>query len=164
MSNHKQNKIMKTTRFFLGTALLVIALLIQSCDKLDQTKDTGILPARFKVDVPSALSSDNTTVKSSLLKNAKGDTLKGNDIYGMLKVFIAIGEGAGDIVQGIIGSIVIYHIDKPMTLSFQSNDDNRLKNLVVVENPSYDGRNWEYVLTITDASSENNADGGNFLE
>ncbi len=164
MSNHKYNKIMKTTRFFLGTALLVIALLIQSCDKLDQSKDTGILPARFKVDVPSALSSDNTAVKSSLLKSAKGDTIKGDDIYGMLKVFIAIGEGAGDVVQGIIGAIAIYHIDKPMTLSYQSNDDNRIKNLVVAENPSYDGRNWEYVLTITDAASENNADGGKALQ
>ena len=164
MSNHKYNKVMKTTKNFLGTALLVIALMIQSCDKLDQSKDTGILPARFKVDVPSALSSDNTTVKSSLLKSAKGDTVKGNDIYGMLKVFIAVGEGAGDIVQGIIGAIAIYHIDKPMTLSYESNDDHRIKNLVVAENPSYDGRNWEYVLTITDAASENNADGGKALQ
>ena len=164
MSNHKYNKVMKTTRFFLGTALLVIALLIQSCDKLDQPKDTGILPARFKVDVPSALSSDNTVVKSSLLKSAKADTVKGDDIYGMLKLFVAIGEGAGDVVQGIIGAIAIYHIDKPMTLSYESNDDHRIKNLVVAENPSYDGRNWEYVLTITDATSENNADGGKALQ
>jgi hypothetical protein len=165
MSNHKYNKVMKTTRFFLGTALtLVIAIMIQSCDKLDLKKDTGILPARFKVDVPSALSSSNTSVKSSLLKSAKADTIKGDDVYGMLKLFVAIGEGAGDVVQGIIGAIAIYHIDKPMTLSYESNDDHRIKNLVVAENPAYAGRNWEYVLTITDAASENNADGGKALQ
>jgi hypothetical protein len=153
---------MKTTRFFLVTAFLVIALMIQSCTKEKQSTDTGILPAKFKVDIPSSLSSDN--VKSSILKSANGDTLKGNDIYGMLKVFIAIGEGAGDVVQGIIGAIVIYHIDKPMTLSFQSKDDNRMKNIVVLENQTYGDKTYEYMLTITDAASESTADGGKALQ
>ena len=166
MSNHKYNKVMKTKRFFLGTAILVIAMMIlQSCEnKVTDSKDMGILPERFKVDIPSSLSSNNVTVKSAMLKSAKADTMKGDEIYGMLKVFIAIGEGAGDIVQNIIGAIVIYHIDKPMTLSYESNDDHRIKNLVVIENGSYNGKNYEYMLTITDAASEANADGGKALQ
>jgi hypothetical protein len=162
MSNHKYNKVMKTTRFFLGTALFVIALMIQSCDKLNETKDYGILPSKFKVDIPSSLSSDQA--KSSYLKSAQADTLKGDQIYGMLKLFIAIGEGAGDVVQGIIGAIVIYHIDKPMTLSYESNDDHRIKNLTVVANADYNSKTYEYMLTITDAQSESNADGGKALQ
>ncbi len=155
---------MKTTRLILSTALFLIAFMIQSCEKanVDKSTNTGILPERFKVDIPSSLS--DSKVKSSLLKSAQADTLKGDQIYGMLKVFIAIGEGAGDIVQGIIGAIVIYHINKPMTISYESNDDHRIKNLVVVENAEYNGKSYKYMLTITDAQSESNADGGKALQ
>jgi hypothetical protein len=156
---------MKTTRLILSTAILMFTLMFQSCEKtdLDKTNENGILPERFKIDIPSSISND-TKVKSSLLKSAQGDTIKGNEIYQLLNLFVAVGEGAGDIVQGIIGAIVIYHIDKPMTVTYVSNDDNRTKNIVVIENAAYAGKSYEYELTITDALSEGNADGGKALQ
>jgi hypothetical protein len=75
-----------------------------------------------------------------------------------------VGEGAADIVQHVIASIVIYHIDKPMVVSFESDEDHRVKNLVVVENAEYDSRLWEYELTISDALSENEADNGKGIQ
>ena len=43
-------------------------------------------------------------------------------------------------------------------------DDNRAKNLVVESNVSFEGKVWDYELTITDADSEGNADGGKALQ
>ena len=39
-----------------------------------------------------------------------------------------------------------------------------MKNLVVVEAPEFEGRTWEYGLTITDAESEGNEDGGKAMQ
>jgi hypothetical protein len=90
--------------------------------------------------------------------------LKGNEIYKHLNTFIAIGEGAGDIVEGIIKAISYYNINKPMALSYESNDDHRVKNLVVKQDIEYNGRFWKYMLSITDAGSEGDADGGNAMQ
>jgi hypothetical protein len=51
-----------------------------------------------------------------------------------------------------------------MEVSFESIDDGRDKNLVVIEDGSYEGRQWEFQLTITDVLSEINADGGKALQ
>jgi hypothetical protein len=48
--------------------------------------------------------------------------------------------------------------------SFTSDEDNRVKNLTVIENSEYADRAWEYQLTITDAESEGNIDGGKALQ
>jgi hypothetical protein len=101
------------------------------------------------------------------MKSASGtesDTLNGNELYAQLNTFIAVGEEAADIVQDIIFAIAVYDIDEPMVLSFQSDDDNRVKNLEVVENVSYDSRAWEFMMTITDAESEAETDEGKALQ
>jgi hypothetical protein len=51
-----------------------------------------------------------------------------------------------------------------MSLSFESDEDGRTKNLVVTENPSFEGENWDFMLTITDAMSESEPDGGKGLQ
>lgn len=156
---------MKTLRIIFSVSLIVVALFIQSCQKNETNSpqtDTGILPARFKVDIPASLSSAATKTKSASSTNA--DTLKGNGIYQNLNTFIAVGEGAGDIVENIIKAIAFYKIDRPMVLSYQSNDDKRVKNLVVKENLEYNGRTWRYMLTITDAASEGDTDGGKAMQ
>lgn len=159
---------MRTFKNFIPVILVVVAFVLHGCnDNLfpDPERDNGILPERFKVDIPGSLSQE---YKSASLKSADGtqsaDTLKGNAIYAHLANFIAVGEGAADIVQAIIFTIAIYDIDEPMTLSFQGDDDHRIKNLVVEETAEYDSRSWEYVMTITDAESETDADGGKALQ
>ena len=47
-----------------------------------------------------------------------------------------------------------------MILSYESDDDHRTKNLVVIENSEFEGTTYSFQLTITDAESETNEDGG----
>jgi len=121
-------------------------------------KEYGILPERFKVDIPASLSKSD--VKSTSFKNTETDTVNGNVIYWHLTTFIAVGEGAADIVEAIMWSIHFYHIEDVIYLSYTSDEDHRVKNLEVVKDTEFKGRQWQYQLTITDAESEGNEDGG----
>ena len=123
--------------------------------------EVSILPERFGVDIPNSLSSEYGVSNG---RTAAIDTLKGNEIYSHLNLFISVGEGAAEIVRDIIRGIAIYRINKPMSLSFEGDDDGRTKNLVVKENPTFDGENWEFMLTITDAASEAELDEGKGLQ
>ncbi len=135
--------------------MLAILFVFASCQKENNNDDKNIVPTSFKVDIPSSISDVPTTQKS-----AQGDTMSGGEIYEHLRTFINIGEGAADIVQAIMTAIGQHGLNKAMELSFEGEDDGKTKNLVVVENSTFDGVEWEYQLTMTDADSEGNADGG----
>jgi hypothetical protein len=159
---------MKTMKNIFAAVLLSTIFLIQGCDEnLNQRQnETGILPERFKIDIPSSIS-NNQALKTTGEKSANGiqsDTLMGNEIYAHLNFFIAVGEGAAEVVENIILAIAFYDIDEPMSLSFTGDDDHRVKNLVVIEDVEYSDRTWQYELTITDAESENDIDGGKALQ
>jgi len=153
----------------LFPAVILIALLIQSCE-LDelrtQDEKSGILPDRFKIDIPGSLSSNqkSSSISQKSTESVQVDTLNGNAIYAHLTNFIAVGEAGAEIIENIILAIALYDIDEPMTLSFESKDDGRVKNLVVEEGGEYAERMWNYVLTITDADSETDPDGGKALQ
>lgn len=154
------------TRFFYLAVVFVLTLVFHSCElnEVPEKPDSNsILPERFKVDIPSSLTSTNTA-KKSLIKSAKIDTLNGNGIYMNLNTFIAVGAVAGNMVEEIIGAIVIYRINKPMVLTFQSNDDKRPKTIVVEENGEYGGVTYQYVLTMTDDGSISAADKGKGMQ
>jgi hypothetical protein len=160
-TSYKQKTIiMRTRKFFIGILAIVAVLLVSSCENslFDQKEnDYGILPENFKVDIPSSLSND---LKSATLKSTAADTLNGNIIYWYLNAYIAVGEGAADIVEAIMWHLSVYKIENVISLSYTSKDDNRVKNLDVIADVEFEGRHWEYGLTITDAESEVNADGG----
>lgn len=152
---------MKTMKFLSATVAFCALLFVSSCENTlfeGPEKDLGILPASFKVDIPKSLS--NSQFKSTLNKSTAMDTINGNHIYWYLNAFIAVGENAADLVESIIWHIAVYKIDRVISLTYTSNDDNRVKNLQVISDVSYLGREWEYQLTITDALSESNDDGG----
>jgi len=151
---------MKKLSFYSFVVFLLGILVFTACEN---TFDNGpgldentILPEQLSVDIPSALSQDVTALKSAPVV----DTLKGREIYGHLRFFIHSGDHAGRIVKHIIYAIRRYNIDQVKTVTYESEDDGRIKNLVVVEGPEFDGRTWEYGLTITDAESEGEEDGG----
>ena len=161
---------MKTLKNLFAAVLLTSAFLFQSCeqkDLVDPTSNNGILPDHFKIDLPSSMSNENatTTNKSATdYEHTAGDTVMGNAIYMNLNTFIAVGEGGADIVEHIIGAIALYNINKPMELSFISNDDHRMKDLVVKANADFEDRNWEFMLTIYDKASESEADSGKAIQ
>jgi hypothetical protein len=151
---------MKTRNLFIAIAAVLAVSSFFSCenDLLDRkNEDYGILPEKFKVDIPGSLSN---TLKSASLKSTGIDTINGNHIYWYLNAYIAIGEGAADLVEAIMWSIRVYHIDNVISLSYTSNEDGRVKNLEVISDVTFEDRQWEYQLTITDAESEINADQG----
>jgi len=161
---------MKTRKFLLGIFALIAMLTVMSCEKektgIDES-DFGILPEKFKVDIPNSISSSevrSAPVKSASLKSAQGDTIQGDEIYENLNFFIAVGEGAADIVEAIIWSIKVHKIENVVNLTYTSDEDGRLKNLEVLSDVEYDGKTWEFMLTITDAESEVNDDGGKAMQ
>ena len=92
------------------------------------------------------------------------DTLKGSEIYHHLGTFIHVGEAGAGVVEDVIRAIRVYHINRPMSFSFQSADDGRVKNVIVEAEAEYDNEPWEFQLTMTDAESEANEDGGKALQ
>jgi hypothetical protein len=151
--------IMKKISLILVTLMFALTAIFTSCEESDPIeKNEDILPTKFKVDIPNAIS--NKTAKKSM----NDDEMSGDEIYEMLGFFIALGEGAADIVQEIMISIAVYGINQPMEFPFEGDDDGRTKNLKVVENVTFEGNTYSFQLTITDAESEVNADGGKALQ
>jgi hypothetical protein len=146
-------------------AAIAMALLIVSCDtNPDITSKKDLLPETFRVDIPSTLSNSNFASGGRLSGRSQEDELNGNDIYENLGTFIAIGEGASEIVEDIINGIRKHHIDRVLSLTFVSDDDGRVKNLVVTADSEFEGVTWDYQLTVTDAESEVNPDGGKAMQ
>ncbi|MBK7649883.1 MAG: hypothetical protein IPJ20_02810 [Flammeovirgaceae bacterium] len=56
-----------------------------------------------------------------------------------------------------------YKIDRIQSLTYTGDDDNRTKNLIVLSDVTYEDKMWDYQLTVTDAESENQPDGGKAL-
>jgi hypothetical protein len=146
-------KTMKTVKAIMILTLSSMLLIFQSCQKneIDPVEDNkNIMPERFTVDIPSSISS------YSYYKDSNVDTLQGNDIYNHLRTFIYVGEGAADIVGDIILAIGLYNLSQPMSFSFTSEDDGRLKQVDIIENASFENYTWQYKMTLTDAGQDIN--------
>jgi len=152
---------MKKLGFISIVVFFAGALFFTACENLPTGPggDDTILPEKFSVDIPDAISQDIAAKKS-----ARIDTLKGNDIYEHLTFFIHVGEEAAEIVESIIWSIRVYDIDRIKTLTYEGEEDGKIKNLVVEAEVEFDGRLWDYGLTITDVDSEGDEDGGKGLQ
>lgn len=152
---------MKKLSFYSFLLFLLGVFIFTACENgFDGPgQEESILPDQLTVDIPVALSQD-----VSALKSAAVDTLKGEEIYRHLRFFIHSGAHSARLVKHIIFGIRRYNIDQVKTVTYESEDDGRIKNLVVVEGPEFDGRIWEYGLTITDADSEDEEDGGKAMQ
>lgn len=149
---------------FLTLILLVTLLLFSvSCDDSIDTPAPGanILPERFSIDIPESIA--NPDAASGRLAGRTAEDLNGNEIYELLSLFIAVGEQSGQLVEAVIGGAAQF-ADQAFFISYQSDDDGRTKNLTVTEGASYEGVDYEFSLTIVDAESVANADGGNALQ
>lgn len=131
--------------------MFTLSILFVGCTKDKEQINGDIMPEKFKVDIPSSIS--NNAAKSD-----KDGVLNGNDIYAHLTTFIAVGEGAADIVQEIIYAIRKYDLDQAMSFSYESEDDGRTKHVVIIENSEFESVVWQYQLTTTDE------DGGTALQ
>jgi hypothetical protein len=158
---------MKTSKVI--TSLMALGLfasvLLTSCENNEMIEpQQDLLPTSFSVDIPTSLSNQNSVANGRISGRISADTLKGNDIYLHLNTFIAVGEGAAHLVEEFIEGIRKHKIDRIQSLTYISEDDNRKKNLLVVSNVTFADQIWDYQLTVTDAASESEADGGKALQ
>lgn len=155
ISNEKQN-VFKPFSFlpksFFGLMLFSVLFIVASCEKDPfgpDRKPDSIVPDRFMVEIPQSISS------SSTLKSAQIDTLSGNAVYEHLRTFIQVGEYAAEMAQNIMLSIATLNLNRPLELTFISDEDGRPKHVKIVENVMFENFNWQYQLTITDVGSAN---------
>jgi len=160
-----KTQTMKTKVIFILLALGTFSLIFSSCENTEMVEpETSLLPDNFSVAIPSSLSNANSVANGRASGRIKEDTLRGNDIYLHLNTFIAVGDGAAQLVEDIIEGIRKYKIDRIQTLTYTSEEDNRTKNLVVLADATFEGQVWDYQLTLTDVDSENAEDGGKALQ
>jgi len=144
--------------------IFTMALVFIACETnpiIEPQED--ILPEKFGIDIPNSISNQGA-VSGRISGRLNDDVLQGNDIYRHLESFIFLGEAAAVIVEELIFALSFHHINRILTLSYESDEDGRVKNLVVVESPEHEGVVYEYGLTITDAESEDNTDGGKAMQ
>ena len=128
---------MKTLKMILLGAFVLTTLVYQGCRKTEVLPGEGdsILPDEFNVEIPSSISYETTTDKTSNKTGggtSMGDTLNGNRIYHHLALFIHVGGKAGHMVHDIMQAIRVHNINQAMSFSFTSQDDGRVKNVVVI--------------------------------
>lgn len=156
---------MKTKAILSLLAIAIFSLILTSCENNEAVEpQPDLLPTKFSVDIPSSLSNQNSVANGRISGRIQEDTLKGNDIYLHLNTFIAVGDGAAHLVEEFIEGIRKHKIDRILTLSYTSEDDNRIKNMVVLSDVNFEDKTWDYQLTITDADSEKEPDGGKALQ
>ncbi|MCU0418753.1 MAG: hypothetical protein MUC38_03775 [Cyclobacteriaceae bacterium] len=155
---------MKATKFLLVGMLAAGLALFTACETNEPLPaQQSILPERFGVAIPSSLTA-TATVTGRAANRSQTDTLKGNDIYLNLQTFIWVGESASKFVNEFIGGIRQFDIDRVLAFTFVSEDDGRVKNLTVETAVAFEGATWDYLLTITDVNSANEADRGIALQ
>lgn len=141
---------MKKSAFLLS--MFFVALLFQQCKKTnEEEKSTEFTPSSFSVDIPSAISSEAST-----LKNGSVGVVQGNQIYAHLRTFVGVGEFSAKFVETVIKGIKFVgaaDIDSIRYLSKNTKDDQRLKDLVIKENQEFEGRTWEYMAKIVDVDT-----------
>ncbi len=132
---------------FAGVILLMALFILPSCEKDDpeqiQNPDS-IIPERFMVEIPNSLSS------SSNLKSTKVEAFNGDHIYQNLCTFISVGEYGAELIQSIMLSIAVHNLNRPMDLTFISEEDSRPKHLKIIENAYFEETQWQYCLTLKD--------------
>ena len=143
---------MKNKTLILFASVVLIS--IWSCKKEEQPSNSGF-PDNIVVDIPDAISSTNQT--KALKSSNSCLPIPADSIYYNVRNFIGIGEISAQYVQKIITALKQYDLTRPMQISFTSNEDNKIKNVVVTENQMYGDKTYDLKLVMKDSTSGNMA-------
>lgn len=128
--------------------IIVIAagVLFVSCEK---KKSANIVPDKFSVGISNAISSPDLA-KKALFLEPEQDLLTGETLYRQLRNLVYIGEMSAEMIDATIRTIRRFNIDKPMSLFFESELDNRVKDVEVKENVQLKDATWDYAMYVKD--------------
>ncbi len=148
----------KTIKPALGV-LLVLMLIFSACQRENIQQNGNILPGKFEINIPQSINS-NTDEKIY----SQGDTVLGPRLYRHLRRFIHTGQFGANVVEKIIQKIRKYNLGQDISFSYTSDQDGRVKNVIIVSNQKFEGRTWQYKMTITDAQNAEENDRGLAME
>jgi hypothetical protein len=148
----------------LALFVLMISISLTSCDENPEIVTTqSILPESFGVDIPSSISNP-TALAGGRFDGRTDEEPAGDEIYRMLSLFISVGESAKEITESIIDGIRENNIQRLQIITYTSDEDGRDKTMTVLENVEFEGKTWEYQLTVIDVDSQNEEDGGKAMQ
>ncbi|MEO9966320.1 MAG: hypothetical protein ABJF11_11060 [Reichenbachiella sp.] len=155
---------MNTSKLNTLLAVLLLLLVTVSCDDEIESTSGGesIVPEKFAVDIPESLT--NSPAGGRIRSGLSADELNGNEIYEGLSSYIKIGEASAEIIEAIMQGISDIGISGVIFIAYESDEDGRVKNLTVTENSTFEDKTYAYELTVTDADSEGNDDGGKAMQ
>lgn len=151
-------KTRKLSLWMLG--VLLSAASVISCNKDDNNSGPdaqNTFPDRLTVDIPSELSTLSSTKSGAATADEKFD---GKAMYANLRMFIGIAHGGAAYLDAMMNAIRVHKLNQPLDLEYADTDDNgRIKHLVVKENQNYGGTEFRFGLSITDAVDEAEGNG-----
>lgn len=135
--------------FFVFSLFLV--LFSCSDDEETEPQDNNIVPEKFKIDIPTSISDANSGGK---LMHDPDSVFDMSFVYQGLPLFIHIGESSAEIVEALILGIRRYNLSRAQALDFTSDEDGRVKELVVKEMPIVDGTVYQFGLQVKDKEDD----------
>jgi len=124
--------------------LLLASLCCVSCKK----KGGGdIVLQDIDVNLSDAISVPDFDKKDF---NLYDTIVSGADLYQHLRTLVYVAEYSAELVNAALRNIRMYEITQPTTFTYISDDDNRIKTLVVREKIPFENETWDYEMVITD--------------
>ena len=135
---------MTVTKHKILLISIIFSLIIAGCQREMINTEENILPATFTIEIPQSISFDD---------EAKEDTIDGSRIYSHMRKFIYVGQMSANLVNNIINKIRQYGLNGETSFSYTGQDGD-IKTVYIRSNATYQGRKWQYKMSIYDAQSD----------
>jgi hypothetical protein len=138
-SSHAMNSYVRIT-----SIMMLAGVLCMACQK----KGGGdIVLQDVKVNLSDAISVPDFDKKDFNIY----DTIpNGADLYQHLRTLVYVAEYSADLVNTALRTLHMYEISGPTTFTYISDDDNRIKSVIVREKIPFENETWDYELAVSD--------------
>ena len=145
MKSIKALALIILTLFFVG---------LSSCSEDEVTATGVVIPDRFSVDIPSAISNSASAGLNARVSGDGDGVIEGEEIYAALPYFIRLGEASAQIVELTLVIAAVLEVSNLDTYTYTDEEDGREKRIDLVENVTRGGVNYEFEMTVTDVEDE----------
>lgn len=145
---------MKITKLLLFAAVILFAT---ACGDDEEPSVTVDVPETFTVDIPNTLSSQSGGSLNGRTTGECDNFVEGNEIYASLRYFIWLGEESAEIAERSLIIATFLNNQNVTSLTFESEDDGRLKRLELTRDVTRAGVSYENELMMFDEESNGRA-------